>query len=79
MARPKISRALRQLLADEHIKIYAFFGMKHRDEPPYFFAGVAPAEESTAIWDPDLIYATAEGDSPESAIEAFRQKMWRGL
>ncbi len=79
MPRPVIPRAMRQLLIEERIKIYAFFGMKRADEGPYFFSGVTPADEDTPIFSDGLIYATATGDTPEEAVEAFRAKIWGGL
>lgn len=68
-----------QMLRAEKIRIIALFGIKRKDEPPFFLSGLWPADEDSFILDPSLYYAAVEADDPEEAVRVFRDKLFGGL
>lgn len=76
MPRPKLEPHLRRLLIDEQIFILSLFTTK---QGPYFCSLVAPVEDISDALLEGQCYATGQGDIPEDAVYAARQKLWNGL
>lgn len=72
---------LRRELDAEKVHVTAFFGIRTRGEPPFFFAAVWPAapDDYAAILNKDLFYAAVTAGTPEEAVRLFRDKLYGGL
>lgn len=77
MPRPSIELHLRRLLTSENIVIGSLFQIDRGK--PFFCSLYAPGDSVAVVLNHDSLYAHAEGDTPEDAIYAAREKLWKGL
>lgn len=79
MPRPAIDPHLRTLLTNERIFIGSLFQINAKETGPFYASLYAPGDGPSVVLDHGSLYAYAEGDTPEDAVYAARDKMWKGL
>ena len=77
MPRPKLEPHLQRLLIDESIHIGSLFQVSSREG--WFSSLYSPDLGAASVLNPACLYAYGEGESPEEAVFAARDKMWNGL
>lgn len=77
MPRPKLEPHLRMLLTKERIVIGSLFEVSSKEG--YYCSLYAPGDSIVAVLDEGALYAYEYGLTPEDAIYAAREKLWKGL
>lgn len=79
MPRPAIEPHLQTLLTRERTFIGSLFQISEKGVGPFFCSLYAPGESPSVVLQDGIVYGYGEGESPEDAIYAARDKMWKGL
>lgn len=79
MPRPAIEPHLQRLLTSEKIYIGSLFQIKNDGTGPFYCSLYAPGEGPSVVLQEGILYAYSEGDTPEDAIHAARNQLWKGL
>lgn len=77
MARPEIQSHLQRLLTEEKIFIGSLFDISNKGE--FFCSLYAPGDSSDVVLSETALYVTGSGSTPDDAVWAARDKLWKGL
>lgn len=79
MPRPAIEPHLQTLLSRERTFIGSLFQINEKGTGLFFCSLYAPGDGPSVVLADGIVYGYAEGESPEDAIHAARDRMWKGL